>query len=224
MLRLENIEKFYRMGRGAKIKVLRGLSAAFPDIGFTSIRGPSGSGKSTLLHIMGGLDRPCGGDVWWGEEKISSWSRTKLAAWRNSFLGFVFQSYHLLPELSALENVLLPAALARKAAEKEATELLEQVGLAERMQHRPAELSGGEQQRVAIARALINDPVLVLADEPTGNLDAETAKSVMDLLLSLIQQRKKALVMVTHEAELAKRASLRLVLREGALEQDENLH
>ncbi|MFZ5806677.1 MAG: ABC transporter ATP-binding protein [Verrucomicrobiota bacterium] len=221
MLRLEKIKKSYFMGQ--EIRVLRGVSMEFSEKGFTAIRGPSGSGKSTLLHLMGGLDHPTAGEIFWRGEKISEWSNAKRAAWRNASVGFIFQSYHLLPELSALENVLLPAALARKSCEKEAKALLDQVGLKKRAHHRPSELSGGEQQRVAIARALVNNPAMILADEPTGNLDGATAQGIMDLLLDLIEQRKKSLIMVTHDAEWARRASLPLRLSEGILEY-ENLH
>lgn len=216
MLKLENVKKSYFMGK--EIRVLKGISWEFLEGGFTSICGPSGSGKSTLLHVMGGLDQPNHGKVFWGNEKISTWPAGKLARWRNETVGFIFQAYHLLSELDALENVLLPAALGRKDAEEHARELLRQVGLRDRMHHRPAELSGGEQQRVAIARALVNDPSLILADEPTGNLDKATSAGVIDVLLGLIEQKKKSLIMVTHDADIAAKASLQLRLNEGILE------
>ena len=157
----------------------------------------------TLLQILGGLEKPDSGEVRWQGESIYAWSRGKLAAWRNLSVGFVFQAYHLFPELSALENVEFPARLARKSDPAVGAHLLEQVGLGSRLHHRPAELSGGEQQRVAIARALRNNPALLLADEPTGNLDLATGHEIIDLLLRLHAERGNCLIIVTHDDRIA---------------------
>lgn len=218
-LRIDDVHKSYRVSKHAPLLVLRGMNFVFPPEGFASICGPSGCGKSTLLNILGGLDRPDSGKIFWGDEDISSWSNSKMAGWRNSTIGFIFQAYHLFPELTALENVELPTALGRRKRMKEAKELIAAVGLGDRMHHRPAELSGGEQQRVALARALVNDPPVLLADEPTGNLDGATAHEMIDLLLDLAVQRKKILVLVTHDAELAARAAIRLRISDGHLQQ-----
>ena len=218
-LQIEDVHKSYRVARHEPLQVLQGMNFSFPTEGFVSICGPSGCGKSTLLNILGGLDRPDSGKMYWGGEDVSSWSGQKMAWWRNATIGFIFQSYHLFPELTALENVELPAALGRKNRLKEARELMAAVGLEKRIHHRPAELSGGEQQRVALARALVNDPPVLLADEPTGNLDGATSREMVDLLLDLALQRKKILILVTHDAELAARAAIRLRISDGHLQQ-----
>ncbi|MEM9446565.1 MAG: ABC transporter ATP-binding protein [Verrucomicrobiota bacterium] len=215
MVELRGVEKNYRMGRKLDVKVLNGINMQLSKSEQVSICGASGSGKSTLLHILGGLDRPTRGSYLWEGQALNEWSRATLAKWRNQTVGFVFQSYHLLPELTALENVMLPGALARKSCKKDATELLDHMGLYERMEHRPNELSGGEQQRVAIARSLINDPELILADEPTGNLDSQTSQIIMKLLLDLSSKKKKALVFVTHDQNLADKASTMYILADG---------
>jgi lipoprotein-releasing system ATP-binding protein len=181
------------------------------------IQGASGSGKSTLLQILGGLDAPQKGSVCWQAESIYAWPQSRLARWRNASVGFVFQSYHLLPELSAVENVDLPAMLGGKGSRQRALELLDQVGLADRADHRPAELSGGEQQRVAIARALRNDPALLLADEPTGNLDSATGAEIVNLLLGVQREQKKTLIVVTHDDSMAVLGQNRMVLAQGKL-------
>jgi putative ABC transport system ATP-binding protein/lipoprotein-releasing system ATP-binding protein len=196
------LAKSFRLGR-TDLEILRGVEATFPRRGLSTIQGASGSGKSTLLQILGGLEKPDAGAVQWEGDSIYDWPRPKLAAWRNLTVGFVFQAYHLFPELSALENVEFPARLAGRGDEDRGADLLEKVGLAERLHHRPAELSGGEQQRVAIARALRNDPALLLADEPTGNLDTKTGREIVDLLLRLHEERGNCLIIVTHDDRIA---------------------
>jgi len=201
-LTCSSLRKTFRLGH-TDLEILRGLEAAFPQGGLNTIQGASGSGKSTLLQILGGLERPDAGEVRWEGESIYAWSRGKLAAWRNLFVGFVFQAYHLFPELSALENVEFPARLARRGDPAQGAHLLDQVGLGSRLHHRPAELSGGEQQRVAIARALRNNPMLLLADEPTGNLDTATGHEIIDLLLRLHEERGNCMIIVTHDDRIA---------------------
>ncbi len=210
------LHKTFRLGR-TDLEILRGLDVAFPRKGLNTIQGASGSGKSTLLQILGGLERPDAGEVRWEGESIYDWSRSDLAAWRNLTVGFVFQSYHLFPELSALENVDFPARLARQSDPAIATHLLEQVGLGGRLHHRPSELSGGEQQRVAIARALRNNPALLLADEPTGNLDTATGHDIIDLLLRLHDERGNCLIIVTHDNAIAALGQQHYRLEEGTL-------
>jgi len=210
------VRKAFRLGSG-QLEILSGLEAVFPRNGLNTIQGASGSGKSTLLQILGGLERPDAGEVRWEGESIYGWSRGRLAAWRNFTVGFVFQSYHLFPELSALENVEFPARLARRSDHALGAHLLDQVGLGSRLHHRPAELSGGEQQRVAIARALRNNPALLLADEPTGNLDAATGREIIDLLLRLHEERGNCLVIVTHDNTIAALGRQTYRLEEGQL-------
>jgi putative ABC transport system ATP-binding protein/lipoprotein-releasing system ATP-binding protein len=196
------LKKTFRLGR-TDLEILQGIEAAFPRQGISTIQGASGSGKSTLLQILGGLEQPDAGEVRWQEESIYDWSRSTLAAWRNLTVGFIFQAYHLFPELSALENVEFPARLARRNDPALGAHLLDQVGLGSRLNHRPAELSGGEQQRVAIARALRNNPALLLADEPTGNLDPVTGHGIIDLLLRLHEEHRNCLIIVTHDNAIA---------------------
>ena len=215
-LACSGLRKAFHMGH-TDLSVLHSLSAAFPRAGLNTIQGASGSGKSTLLQILGGLEPPDQGDVLWAGESIYRWSRRRLAAWRNRSVGFIFQAYHLFPELSALENVEFPARLARQSDPARSAHLLEQVGLAERLHHRPAELSGGEQQRVAIARALRNDPALLLADEPTGNLDTATGHEIIDLLVRLHQERGNCLIIVTHDDRIAALGRQRFRLDDGRL-------
>ena len=179
--------------------------------------GQSGAGKTTLLYVLGGLEKPTRGDVLVHGKSLYHGSARERATARNRTMGFVFQHYFLLPELTALENVLLPAMIGGRKAEVRARELLDRVGLTPRLDHLPTELSGGEQQRVAIARALINDPGILYADEPTGNLDASTGSVVMDMLMSVVEESKKTLVVVTHDQNLAKRGDRRLILKQGAL-------
>ena len=205
---------------GGLIPVLRGIDLAVAPGDSAAIVGPSGSGKSTLLHLLGALDRPTRGDVWLGGEQVSELEQERLAELRNRFVGFVFQFHHLLRDFTALENVMLPRLIAgspREEAADRAAALLEQVGLADRASHRPRRLSGGEQQRVAVARALANGPPLVLADEPSGNLDAEATLRLHDLLFEMIDRHGAALIVVTHSRELAGRAARVLRLEGGEL-------
>ena len=217
LLKAENLVKDYRLPHGA-VHVLRGASLEIAGGERVAIVGQSGSGKSTLLHALGGLDRPDSGSVCIDGRDIfrmSSRARTRLRA---VSIGFVFQSFHLLPEMDVAENVILPSMAvgeSRRAARKRALWLLEQVGLADRATHTPMELSGGEQQRVAIARALMNQPRLVLADEPTGNLDAATGAQILDLLFSLTEAPTRALVVVTHSPDVAARCTRAVELRDG---------
>lgn len=217
LLAARNLAKTYQIGRRS-VEVLRGVSFEVGAGEFVALRGASGSGKSTLLQLLGGLDVPDQGSIEFDGERLSDWGPPRLAAFRNLRVGFIFQAYHLLPELDALENVCLPARIARRPAGEttaRARVLLGRVGLSERLDHRPAELSGGEQQRVAIARALINQPRLVLADEPTGNLDSHSGGGILDLLCSLQSEGGMTLLMVTHDPRVAARAPRVLDLVDG---------
>ncbi|MDR1145895.1 MAG: ABC transporter ATP-binding protein [Verrucomicrobiales bacterium] len=217
-LELINLSKDFPFGHGRRVEVLKKVSLAVPDAGTVAISGSSGSGKTTLLNIIGGLTPPTDGEVRWRGASIYAAGRAGLARWRAASVGFIFQAWHLMPELSALENILLPAALQRRDRAALAWELLAQVGLTARARHRPAELSGGEQQRAAIARALINDPAVILADEPTGNLDQDNREAVLNLLLDLAGERNKSVVLVTHDEAVARRMDLRYRLTGGRLE------
>ena len=213
------VRKIYITGK-RELEVLRGVNLGVARGEFVALQGASGAGKSTLLHLLGGLDRTNGGEIFFGSQNIERLSSASLARWRNLKIGFVFQAYHLFPELTALENVCLPARMARvspTAAETRGRELLQRVGLRERMTHRPTELSGGEQQRVAIARSLMNNPELILADEPTGNLDSHTGEEIMDLLLSLRAEKNTTLVIATHDSDLAARAPRVVRLVDGQI-------
>ena len=218
MIETRQLSKAYVMG-AVTLPVLRDVSLTIEAEAFVSIVGPSGAGKSTLLHLLAGLDAPTGGEVLWDGRSVSRLSDAKRAAFRNQRLGIVFQFYHLLPELSALENVTLPGLVSGSRNERtlraRAAACLKQVGLAERMRHRPQELSGGEQQRVAIARALVNRPKLLLCDEPTGNLDSKTGAEVINLLTELHRTNGLGLVLVTHQSTLADMADRTIVLEDG---------
>src|ERR1043166_3302997 len=208
LLSATDVHKTYFLGQRA-LEVLRGVDVELRRGDFLALRGASGAGKSTLLHLLGGLDAPNQGAIRLAGRNLAGLSRRELARLRNEEVGFIFQAYYLLPELDALENVCLPARMARRPAAQAASrgrELLARVGLQERMEHKPYELSGGEQQRVAIARALINEPDLVLADEPTGNLDSHTGQEIIELLCSLRGEKQTTLIMATHDANLAARA------------------
>src|SRR5271154_3108572 len=219
LLSASGLEKTYVMG-SRSLQVLRGVDLQIARGDFVALRGASGTGKSTLLHLIGGLDTPNAGEILFRGEKLSGYTSRELTLFRNRRVGFVFQAYHLLPELTALENVCLSARIARisagKAGEK-ARELLGKVGLNRREDHRPAELSGGEQQRVAIARALVNDPELLLADEPTGNLDSKTGTEIIELLKSLRVERQTALVIATHDEKVAAHAQRVIELVDGRI-------
>jgi ABC-type lipoprotein export system ATPase subunit len=219
-LSAKNAGKTYMLGKRA-LEVLRGINLDINRGDFLALRGASGAGKSTLLHLLGGLDFPNPGEVQCEGRSLSALSRGDLATWRNRKVGFIFQAYYLLPELDALENVCLPARMMRTpagVAAKRGRELLDRVGLAERIEHKPYELSGGEQQRVAIARALVNEPDLILADEPTGNLDSHTGHEIIDLLCSLREERKMTLVIATHDPTVAARAPKTIHLVDGQIQ------
>jgi lipoprotein-releasing system ATP-binding protein len=220
LLRAEALHKEYLMGKDLRLHVLKGLDIEIKEGEITVIIGPSGSGKSTLLHVLGGLDRPTSGKVTVDGSELDSLSEEELAAFRNKSLGFIFQFHHLLPEFTAVENVMMPALIRGErleAVEGRAIELLQEVGLGERLGHKPSELSGGEQQRVAVARALMNDPRLVLADEPSGNLDEENSQKLHQLLADLAQKRSLTFVIATHNHDLTKRAHRVLQLVDGKL-------
>jgi len=203
------------------LPVLQGVNLAIERGSCVAITGPSGAGKSTLLHLLAGLDVPTAGHVLWDTQSLARMSEAQRCTFRNGTIGIVFQFYHLLPELTALENVMLPGLVrgrgSRQALRDRAAQRLERVGLAGRLHHKPGALSGGEQQRVAIARALVNDPQVVLCDEPTGNLDSHTGGEIADLLFGLQRQQKMGLVLVTHETELAARADRTVLLRDGRI-------
>src|SRR2546422_8521409 len=213
----EELEKEYRTGPEV-VRVLRGASVTLAPGEFVTLIGASGVGKSTLLHLLGGLDRPTAGRVLFQGEDLAAWGETGLARYRRRDVGFVFQFYNLLGDMSALENAMIPALIERKPS-REVKELaaaaLAEVGLGDRMNHRPGELSGGEQQRVAIARALINSPKVILADEPTGNLDPKTSEVIYDLFLRLQAERGLAFLVATHNQELARKAERRYRLVEA---------
>jgi predicted ABC-type transport system involved in lysophospholipase L1 biosynthesis ATPase subunit len=207
----------FRMG-SRRIEVLRGISLEVSHGEAIFICGASGAGKTTLLYTLAGLERPESGVVEFEGRNLYNGSSASQARYRNKKMGFVFQGYFLLPELTALENVSLPGMIGGASGERAAEESLAAVGLADRMQHLPAELSGGEQQRVAIARALVNDPEIIFADEPTGNLDSATGGAIVDLLLKLARERKKSLLIVTHDASLATRGDRELHIKDGRLD------
>ena len=216
-LTAENIHRSFELG-SSTIEVLRGVSLTVSPGERVFLCGPSGAGKTTLLYILGGLEAPSSGRVLLGGESLYQRSNAGQAELRNRYTGYVFQNYLLLPELTALENVCLPAMIGGRQAKQRAAHLLDQMGLGARLQHLPSELSGGEQQRVAIARALVNDPQILFADEPTGNLDSKTGGDIMNLLLSVVADEKKTLMVVTHDTRLAGQGDRKLVLRDGMLE------
>lgn len=202
------------------VEVLSNINLHIEEGERIAIVGASGSGKSTLLHLLGGLDLPSTGSVWVDGQELSRMSDKKRGIIRNQYLGFVYQFHHLLPEFTAVENVAMPLLIAGEATEvakRKASEILEEIGLGHRLEHRPIELSGGERQRAAIARALVSEPNVVLADEPTGNLDESTAQGVFDMMMSLNERIGTALVMVTHDTKLASKMDKRYHLEQGAL-------
>ncbi len=222
MLEAKNIHKSYYNGN-KQLEVLKGVNLGIDKGKFAAIIGPSGAGKSTLLHILGGLDVPTEGEVILGANNIYGLSDNELSRIRNEKIGFVFQFYHLLSEFTVLENVMMPGLVrsqkqeARSQIKEQAFRLLENVGLSERLMHFPSQLSGGEQQRVAIARALINNPGLLLCDEPTGNLDSKNSDDIIALVKKINLENKMTVVLVTHNAELAKAAQIVYHLRDGVL-------
>jgi len=219
ILAARDLRKSFTLGKH-RVEVLKGINLQVKRAEAVVITGPSGAGKSTLLHLLGGLDEPTSGEVTLGGESVFSLSGTRRTRLRNERLGFVFQSYNLLPELDALENVCVPALVAGRRGHdviERGAELLDAVGLGARLEHRPAELSGGEQQRVAVARALMNRPALLLADEPTGNLDAKTGEAILDLLWRLREESGTTLVMVTHDQHVAKRGERVLEIADGKI-------
>ena len=221
IMKLEDIDKFY-METGNKLHILRKLNLEVKRGEFVSILGKSGSGKSTLLNIMGLLDKIDGGKIWIDNKEVSSLNEMERNNIKNYFLGFVFQFHYLMSEFTALENVMIPALLNnfknKKEIEKEAKELLEIVGLAERMKHKPNQLSGGEKQRVAIARAMINKPKLILADEPTGNLDEDTGELIFSLFRKINKEHNQSIVVVTHARDLSQVTDRQIFLKKGVLE------
>src|SRR5208283_198832 len=219
LLSARGLHKTYTLGQRS-LEVLRGVDLELRRGEFLALRGASGAGKSTLLHLLGGLDMPNRGEILLAGRSLSALGRRELARLRSREVGFIFQAYYLLPELDALENVCLPARMARTsaaAAETRGRNLLARVGLGERLEHKPYELSGGEQQRVAIARAMINQPDLILADEPTGNLDSHTGEEIIELLCALRDEKQTTLIMATHDARVAGRAPKVVELVDGQI-------
>jgi lipoprotein-releasing system ATP-binding protein len=222
ILSSENITKSYQSTKKVKLEVLKSISVEIEANKISVIVGASGAGKSTLLHLLGGLDRPDSGKVFYEQKNIFDFNNDKLAKFRNENMGFVFQFHHLLPEFTALENVSIPQMIkgvSLKSASENSIRLLEIVGLEDRAEHKPAELSGGEQQRVAVARALANDPKIIFADEPTGNLDSANSDSIHKLLFDLRDNFKKTFVIVTHNPELMKLADIILEIKDGVIKQ-----
>ena len=220
MIEDRDVRKWIQNG-SRRVEILKGISLSIPAGQFVAIVGASGSGKSTLLGLLAGLDTPSSGEIWLDGTPIHNLAETELAAVRGRKIGFVFQSYQLIPTLTALENVLLPFELnAEGNGLAKARELLAAVGLGERMEHYPVQLSGGEQQRVALARAFVVEPPIVMADEPTGNLDSASGRLVLDLLLERNRKAGATLVLVTHDAEIASRADRKIVLKDGIVVED----
>jgi putative ABC transport system ATP-binding protein len=222
MIELYKVSKIVPSGR-EQLTILHSLDLIIPDGQFVSVVGPSGSGKSTLLGLIAGLDAPTSGKILLDGEDITRISEDALAELRSKKIGFVFQSFHLIPSLTALENILVPMEIAgRRDASQRARQLLKDVDLEARAHHYPSQLSGGEKQRVAIARAFSNEPAIMLADEPTGNLDSTNGRHVFDLMVEINRRHSTTLVLVTHDHELAEQASRRLSLRDGRVVSDSN--
>lgn len=221
VIRCEGLKKHYQLG-GETVRALDGVSIGIEPGEFVAIMGPSGSGKSTFMNLLGCLDTPTAGDYWLNGERVSELSDDELARVRNREIGFVFQTFNLLPRATALHNVELPliyGGVSPKERRDRAAQKLEIVGLADRMDHKPPELSGGQRQRVAVARALVNEPAMLLADEPTGNLDSKTTEEIMSIFVDL-NQKGQTIVVVTHEDEIAEYASRQIHLRDGVIERD----
>jgi putative ABC transport system ATP-binding protein len=222
VIRIENLTRFYTIGEET-VRALNGINLSIQKNEYVALMGPSGSGKSTLMNIIGCLDTPTSGEYFLNGPNVAQLSDSELAAIRNKEIGFVFQTFNLLPRLTALQNVALPLVYARIPEVerlKKAKEVLEQVGLGDRIKHRPNELSGGQRQRVAVARALVNHPSIILADEPTGNLDSKTSEEIMQLL-DIIHQAGNTIVLVTHEEDIALHAKRVVRMRDGIVESDQ---
>lgn len=220
ILRAENLVKCYKIGKDKQLNILKEISIEIQENKITTIIGASGAGKSTLLHILSGLDQADSGEVYFFDRKFSDMNPSELAKFRNENLGFVFQFHHLLPEFTALENVAIPLMINKNSKQKsfdKSRTILQMVGLSERLNNKPAELSGGEQQRVALARALVNDPKIILADEPTGNLDSENSESIGKLFVKIRDELKGSLVIVTHNPDLVKIADQVYEMFDGKL-------
>jgi len=219
IVRVQGVHKYFHRG-SERLDVLNGVTLEVPQGEFLGLMGPSGSGKTTLLNLIAGLDKPSQGEVWVGERRVSAMSEGELAGWRTRHVGFIFQFYHLLSVLSAYENVELPLLLLSLSAaqrRQQVTTALELVGLTDRMRHRPGQLSGGQQQRVGIARAIVTDPTLIVADEPTGDLDAHAAEEILNLLAQLRRTLGKTIILVTHDPRAAERAGRLMHLDKGLL-------
>ena len=218
-----DVTREYRLDGGITVPALRGVSLTIEAGDYAAVVGPSGSGKSTLMHLLGGLDQPTSGRLLLGGRDVARLDAAVMARLRNEVIGFVFQSFHLLAQTTAVDNVALPLiyrGVGRGARRRRAAEMLERVGLGHRIDHRPNQLSGGEQQRVAIARALVTEPAVLLADEPTGNLDSVAGAAVLALLEELNAERGVAVVLVTHDREVAARARRQIVMRDGVMVED----
>jgi putative ABC transport system ATP-binding protein len=225
IVRVRDLYKSFTRG-SEEIQVLQKLSLEVGQGEFLALMGPSGSGKTTLLNLIAGLDQPTGGRIWVGDEEISSMSESQLARWRTRSVGFVFQFYYLLPVLTAFENIELPLLLlplTKEQRRKQVATALDLVGLTERMNHRPGQLSGGQQQRVGIARAMVTDPTLIVADEPTGDLDKKSADDILNLMEILCTQLNKTIIMVTHDPHAAERAQRILHLEKGQLVREQEI-
>ncbi len=224
IITLESVYRAYRMGQ-ERIMAVNGVDLGIEEGEICCLQGPSGSGKSTLLHMMAGLDKPSKGSILIGKTRIETLNENQLALFRQRHIGFIFQSYYLIPTLTALENVSMPltfCGIPKSKRIKKAKELLEAVGLKDRMKHKPAQMSGGQQQRVSIARAFSNDPRVVFADEPTGNLDTATTYEMMNLMTAMAKERNQTLVIVTHDTEISSYASRIIRIRDGKIEKIEN--
>ncbi len=224
ILSCQDLKKNYKSESGTEdLQILRGVNLKIKMGEIAAIVGSSGSGKSTLLHILGGLDQPTSGDVFWNRQSIYKHNTDRLAELRNTHVGFVFQFHHLLPEFTAVENVMMPALIKGdplKSSEKRAIELLQLFGLNDRTEHRPSQLSGGEQQRVSMARALMNRPSIILADEPTGNLDEKNTDTILKLLFNLRDIEGVSIILITHEKEIAKKCDSLYLLQNGVIQSE----
>jgi len=222
LIQIEQLEKIYHLGK-VKVEALRGVSFEINTGDFVSIMGPSGSGKSTLMHIIGCLDYPTGGKYFLSDQDVSKLNDNQLAFFRNQKIGFVFQQFNLLPKATILRNVELPLTYNNTHSKNKrqlAAQALEEVGLGDRLKHRPNEISGGQKQRVAIARALVNHPSIILADEPTGNLDSKTGRDIMEIIKKL-HDTGNTIILVTHESELAQYSQRIIHLKDGVIDKDE---